>query len=253
MRIVINHLTRMQPGYICVAGLDPHTLQHIRPVTRGRLNRSQLRTEGGAFDLGALVDIGEAPDVGVAPEVEDRAFNPWMATYLRDYEAFAFWALLRESARPRLAEIFGPELRQVGVTCALDVGTGRASLGCLLPTGRPSLHLSDQGSVRMWLSDGALEVSVPVTDLRLYAPDHQTPRHAAVADLNARLSRGVPVVLSVGVSRGWQKPGETAPRHWLQVNSIHLGDRPLWTWQEIARAAGSPPPTQRHGLDDLPF
>lgn len=252
MRIIINHLTRMQPGYICVAGLDPHTLQHIRPVTRGRLHRSQLRAEGGAFDIGALVEIGEAPDVGVAPEVEDRAFNPWLARDLGDYEPSAFWALLRAAARPRLAEIFGPDLRQVGATCAFDAGTGQASLGCLIPTGRPLLHLGDFHSVRMRLTDGALEVSVPVTDLRLYEPDHQTPRSAAVADLNARLSRGVPVILSVGVSREWQKPGESAPRHWLQVNSIHLGDRPLWTDQQIAQAAGRAI-TAHHGLDDLPF
>ena len=251
MRIVINHLTRMQPGYICVAGLDPHTLQHIRPVLRGRLPRSLLRTEGGPFDIGALVDIGAATGGGVAPEVEDHAFTHWQATYLSDYAPFSFWALLREVARPQLTAIFGPELQRMNNTCTLNAGTGQASLGCLIPTGKPGLIVNDHNSVRIRFSDGEFEVSAPVTDLRLYHVDQTTPRLEAVSDLSARLTRGVPVILSVGISREWQKPGDEAPRHWLQVNGIHLGDKPVWTHLEIERAAGHT--IQTNGIDDIPF
>ena len=35
MRIVINHLTRMRAGYICAAGVEANTLQHVRPVLLG--------------------------------------------------------------------------------------------------------------------------------------------------------------------------------------------------------------------------
>lgn len=251
MRIVINHLTRMQPGFICVAGLDPTTHQHIRPVLRGRLSRALLRAEGGPFDIGALVELGETVDEGAAPEVEDRAFTAWRATYLRDYEPAAFWMLLRAPARQRLAGIFGPDLRPTGATCALDAGKGRASLGCLIPTGTPELAATDQGSVRMRLSDGALTVTVSVTDLRLYEDDQKTPRQEAVADLNARLARGVPVILSVGVSREWTRPGDAVPRHWLQVNGIHLQDRPTWRHGEIDRTKDHRTPMG--SLDELPF
>ena len=251
MHIVINHLTRMQPGYICVAGLDPQTREHIRPVLRGRLTRDLLRAEGGPFDIGALVDLGATAGAGAVPEVEDRAFTPWNVTYLREYESSAFWSLLLAAAQPRLTNIFGPELRQAGATCALDAGKGLASLGCLVPTGRPHLIASDLGSVRMRFSDGDMSVTASVTDLRLYHDDQRSPRLDVLADLNARLAHGVAVVLSVGVSREWTKPGEDVARHWLQVNGVHLGEKPLWRHTEIER-------TQNHrirmgSLDELPF
>jgi hypothetical protein len=43
-----------------------------------------------------------------------------------------------------------------------------------------------------------------------------------------RLKSGVEAILSVGLTRPWQKWGDTAERHWLQVNNIHLKDDPLW-------------------------
>jgi hypothetical protein len=54
MQIVVNHLTRMQLGYICVAGVDVSSGQHIRPVLRSRLNVDLLARNGGPFDLGIL-------------------------------------------------------------------------------------------------------------------------------------------------------------------------------------------------------
>jgi hypothetical protein len=35
-------------------------------------------------------------------------------------------------------------------------------------------------------------------------------------------------ILSVGLTRPWQKRGDDAERHWLQLNNIHLRDDPLW-------------------------
>ena len=59
MRIVVNHLTRMQPGYICVAGIDVQDNEHIRPVLgRARLTVDLLARNGGAFDVVALSNWG---------------------------------------------------------------------------------------------------------------------------------------------------------------------------------------------------
>jgi hypothetical protein len=33
--------------------------------------------------------------------------------------------------------------------------------------------------------------------------------------------------LAVGLTRPWRKNGDTAQRHWLQVNNIHLEEDPL--------------------------
>jgi hypothetical protein len=37
MQIVINHLTRMQRGFMCVAGVDLATGRHVRPVLASQL------------------------------------------------------------------------------------------------------------------------------------------------------------------------------------------------------------------------
>ena len=59
MRIVVNHLTRMMKGYICAAGIDEETNEHVRPVLPGvRLRVDLLEERGGPFSMAALVDLG---------------------------------------------------------------------------------------------------------------------------------------------------------------------------------------------------
>jgi len=38
MKIVVNHLTRMKKGYICVAGVMSGTTTHVRPVLKTQLS-----------------------------------------------------------------------------------------------------------------------------------------------------------------------------------------------------------------------
>lgn len=234
MRIIVNHLTRMSPGYICVAGVEPHSGKHIRPTGYGRLTRDLLYILGGPFDMAALVDIGNAIPDGITPEVEDHHCEPARARYLSTVTASDFWTLLETLACPALGTIFGPELQRTGSTCAVPRGKGLASLGCLKPASRPRLEINTFGTLRMRVSDGITEASVPVTDLRLFKDDHKTIRSDVVADLNRRLERGVRVILSVGLSRPYAKPGDDEERHWLQVNGIHLEDNPVWLVQPAA-------------------
>lgn len=228
MRIIINHLTRMAPGYICVAGVNPVTGQHVRPTTYGRLGRHLLRAMSGPFEVAANVDIGDAVPDGVAPEVEDHRFEPSHARYCETIAPPTFWTLLETVARPTLADIFGAELQQSGSSCSVARGKGLASLGCLQPAARPRLVRDTYGKLRMHISDAVLTASVPVTDLRLFKEDHATIRDDVVADLSRRLGRGVAVILSVGLSRPFAKSPGDEERHWLQVNGIHLEDEPVW-------------------------
>lgn len=228
MRIIVNHLTRMQPGYICVAGVDLQTGKHVRPVQLGRLSRTRLTRFGGPFDIATLVDLGRVEYVGAAPKVEDYRFSfdeahPYFVAAPRD-----FWYLLDHTAQRRLADIFGPEMRKHGGTCALPLGKGRASLGCLVPVGNPELVMSDSGTVRLHFNDGAFDVRASVTDIRLYEADQKTPRTAVIDDIQRRINSGVGVILSVGVGHPWRKPDDMEERHWLQVNGIHLADNPVW-------------------------
>ena len=48
MRIVVNHLTRMRRGYICAAGINLATGEHVRPLPRsGDLRYRDLAAHGG--------------------------------------------------------------------------------------------------------------------------------------------------------------------------------------------------------------
>jgi hypothetical protein len=228
VRIVINHLTRMQPGFICAAGIDAESERHVRPVLRGRLSHELLATHGGPFAIGTWVDLGPTIYAGSAPEVEDYAFTHHVTRAVSVASPTDFWSLLQRVAKPRLADIFGPGLDPNGGGYAIAKGRGLASLGCLIPTGQPELRVFGTDRLRLRSSDGALDVMLTVTDVRFYDGDEWSLQPTVVSDVQRRLQRGVPVVLSVGLTRPWQKPGDSEERHWLQVNGIHLADDPLW-------------------------
>jgi hypothetical protein len=233
MRIVVNHLTRMQPGFICVAGLDLETSAHVRPTTSGRLSSRLLARHGGPFDLGAIVDLGATYRAGRPPEVEDYAFQPRLARRVGHLSPIEFWDRLLAISATRLRDLFGPELTRRGArAAAVDAGKGSASLGCLLPAERPALYTQPRpgrpDQVRLRLSDGQLALDLGVTDIRLYGADHLTPDRERIEQVAARLRGGVQAVLAVGLTRASAGTPDYPPVHWLQVNSIHLADDPGW-------------------------
>jgi hypothetical protein len=76
MKIVVNHLARMQQGYICVAGVDIETFKHIRPVLPStRLGTNLLVRNGGPFDMAVVVDLGKLTPNPQRPEIEDHIFS----------------------------------------------------------------------------------------------------------------------------------------------------------------------------------
>lgn len=236
MKIVINHLTRMSEGYICVAGVEPKSLEHVRPVLdSGRLTARLLTRNKGPFDMAMLVDLGRVEYVGEEPEVEDYRFQPGAATSIRTLDPDKFLALLRKVAKPRLSQIFGPQLTsRSNDACATDCGEGDASLGCLIPETAPVLTLEPPqragkpARVRMVLADPEFKrLDLSVTDIRLYQDDHVTPDELRVNRLAARLARDPHVILGVGLTRPFQG-SELDPVHWLQVTNIHLPEVPVW-------------------------
>lgn len=233
MQILVNHLTRMQPGYVCAAGVDVNALRHVRPVLRyGRLPARLLRPNGGPIDLGAVVDLGPTTDAGSPPELEDRCFDPARAKWLFDDDPDEYWDLLDEISQPSLTGIFGPDLELWDESGTVEVGSGNASLGCLKPGKQPWLYVDHRGTIRLVLDDLTPSVDLAVNDLRLYERDGRTPRRSLVADAQRRLEGGTEAILSVGLTRPWCKRGDDAERHWLQVNNIHFRDEPLWRLQD---------------------
>lgn len=110
----------------------------------------------------------------------------------------------------------------------MDEGLGNASLGCLRTATPPSITINRWDKIRAQVTDGTFDVDLSVTDLRLYGKDQKTPRAKVIADVQRRIQKGVGVILSVGLARAFQASGDTARRHWLQVNNVHLEDDPTW-------------------------
>jgi hypothetical protein len=230
MQIIINHLTRMQPGYICAAGVDTATMSHIRPVYGGaRLTEDLLTRHGGPLDIAVILDIGKPRNVGHPPEIEDRQPD-WL--YVRGAgraSGSEFRKMLQAVAQESLNDIFGPELARRGTKAAIDLNKGRASLGCVTCRKPPSLKLVARpprpAQLRIWVTDPSLgDLDLPVTDIRLYGPDHQTPDARLAEKLNERFRRKERVILAVGVGRPFPPPPAADSAHWLQVNNIHFAE-----------------------------
>jgi hypothetical protein len=222
MQIIVNHLTRMQAGYICVAGIDVANGRHIRPVLRGRLTTNFLARKGGPFDIAARVDLGRVEYAGQAPEVEDYYFNHLDVRNIGTLSSEQFWKQLQDVAQSSITELFGSEIKAYKNGCVVEVGTGTASLGCLLPAAPPRLFVNNYGGIRAVVTDGNFTVDLSVTDIRFCEIDHKTPKEQLIKQVNKRMQDGQPVILSVGLTRPWKQKDETVERHWLQVNNIHF-------------------------------
>lgn len=227
MKIVIVHLTRMQKGYCCVAGMDVKTGAHVRCVCdEGRLPVEVLSTHGGPFDMARVVELAGATHAPERPHMEDHVIRLDGVKSIPNVSADWFWEFLVDWSDRALQAAFGRELQQIGPrSCAIVEGFGRASLGLLRPRQRPELTIKEGEAgdqVRMKLDDGQLRVSVSVTDVRMYERDHVTPDRAITEAVAGAIERGVDFVLSVGLTRSF------AGYHWLQVNNIHLESDPTW-------------------------
>jgi len=232
MRIIVNHLTRLRLGDICVAGLDEQTGKHIRPVF-GLLKPRFLKRHGGFLEMACLVDLGRTKSVGVKPHVEDWEFKPQRAQMISPVDPPKFRELLESAAKDSLRELFGEGIHPVGRSGAwgTEPGNGDASLGCLRVAGGVRLYLkSRQGrttQIRIAFRQDGGEFDLGVTDIRLYADDRVTPNTPLLPDVAKRAADGG-VILSVGLSRAFTSSPEFPPMHWLQVNNIHLRDDPCW-------------------------
>jgi hypothetical protein len=233
MRIVVNHLTRMQRGYMCAAGVDMEYLCHVRPVSAaGRLSVNLLTRYGGPFDMAVILEFDSPQSISRKPEVEDKIINPSNIQNIGVLGPKKFWRFLTQVAETKLVNIFGEDLIEIGgSSCGVNVGKGKASLGCLMPKCYPSLYIKSRSNrpdqVRMQFTDGNFHLDCGVTDIRLYGNDHVTPNDQVIQGITQRLSN-VLAILSMGLTRAYASREGLEPVHWLQVNNIHFQDDPTW-------------------------
>lgn len=222
MQIIVNHLTRMQAGFICVAGIDISNNRHVRPMLRSRLPVELLAVHGGPFAMAALIDLGRVRYCGSAPEVEDYYFELKNTRSRGIVPPDQFWERLQIVARRDIVEIFGPAIKQVNRACVVDARTGHASLGCLIPATPPRIFVNSYGKLRAAITDGNFDLILSVTDVHLYEEDHTTPKENVVKQINQRMQDGTPIIVSVGLTRPFRPHDDSVEQHWLQVNNIHL-------------------------------
>jgi hypothetical protein len=215
----------MREGAICVAGIDPETGKHVRPLTPAyqKLDRSALRRNGGPFGLGVVVDLGRVEDVGAPPEIEDRRVNLRSVRVVGTMPPPEFWSLLMDSSCWSLSEVFGPALTFAGGRAFCEEGEGAASLGLILPGEPPCLRVDDRGAVRIALRCGGGALDLSVTDIRLY-DDQDALKPDVLAEAGRRLDGGERLVLAVGLTRPFAPKTGGPARHWLQVNGLHFED-----------------------------
>lgn len=239
MKVTITHLTKMGPGFVCVAGVEQGTTRHIRPVTNRQLRLEHIDSHGGVFGLGAIVDLDRVRSSASPPEIEDRSFLEHRLSRSGTAGPAAFQSLLETVCQTRLQRIFGRDLARVGTSCALPKSTGDASLGVLRLPGIEDLVVEQRESargsyetLRIALTVGQYQFRFPVTDLRFARLDNAGLSweidRAVVDDVRRRLREQRDVLLSVGLSRPFQRSASDHPRHWVQVNNVHLADDPLW-------------------------
>ena len=232
--IIINHLTRMRRGFICVAGIALGTNQHVRPVLQsGNLTTNVLSLYGGPFDIGNIVYLGHMTHQPAAPHVEDHLFVPSRASVKGVSQPAGFWEILKKVSKVKLKDIFGQELKRLGRSVyGTDVGSGKVSLGCLQLHERPSLNVETRGpgrsQIRLLFTDGELRVNAGITDIRLYELEDFSFRNELIAELNAQIRGNDDIILSVGLSRPFASSPEFEPVNWLQVNNIHFSRNPVW-------------------------
>jgi hypothetical protein len=229
--IVINHLTRMKAPRICIAGLDPRTKRHIRPVTgRDRfIGRSLLQSEGGVCEVGVKVELGSLVPRPSPPEIEDHIFEPGRIAATAKLRPEEYLSLIDEACVDDLHEVFGSALERSGRTYSVTEGCGDASLGCvrLKPDRTTELFIDGYGNVKLRLRGPGGASYIKVNDLRCYEKDQNTPSRSVVEAVQGRLAKGVPLRVMVGLTRAYPPKGEKEKKHWLQVNGLCLEDAPL--------------------------
>jgi hypothetical protein len=228
MRILITHLTRMAPGYCCVAGITEREHEHVRPVLGGRRLGTALLAPAGPFDFGAIVELGRTHAAGqTPPEVEDRLFDPRRVERLGYVGADRLWKLLESSAGDSVYELFGPDLEHHGERASVAVLHGSASLGLYRPIAGCQLlerESGDRKSLRVRLPAEGMDLSL--TDARYYTNGYQEPARERVVAAQHALTETDGVLLGLGLTRPFASDESLAERHWLQVTALHVRSDP---------------------------
>jgi hypothetical protein len=200
-------------------------MSDVRPVTPAGspITRAFLRENGGPFGTGALVDIGTVKARPDPPETEDHAFSIDRAQHIENLDDTLYFALLERVGDADILSAFGPDLMEVRRRkFAVPAGRGTRSLA-VVPVPDAKLSISD-GKLYLVLRPPRTAARVRVTDVRFYKADQTTIKRGVVADVNRRLTSGIPACAMFGLARAIHD-ADAGKVHWLMANGLCLADR----------------------------
>ncbi len=232
MQIVVNHLTRMHEGRICVAGINPVSRRHVRPVPEfgETFERGLLAANGQQLRVGALVDLGDVSPRPDLPHSEDQVTSLSELRLVRYLDRAEYLRALESVRVYSLTDAFGTELDHSGRSFTLKEGTGKRSLAVLRKNTREikveikKNRKTGKETVRLACRLAGKRVNLSLTDLRLYKrEDETTLDREMIGKLQDQLAQANSCYLMLGLGRAWS-PDQSEPVHWLQANGIAVAD-----------------------------
>lgn len=216
--VLITEVTRMKGGFSCVAGWDLNKETMVRPLQSTGANwRVQ---EGSALAPCNLVDfdvVGSGKG-GYPHRTEDTLLSkePSLLETLAEAEAYR---LLKDTTFPSIAAVFDNHL--IEDKYVID-GTHCRSLGGVLAFARSLEFVEEFGKLRVRITDSDQRTYwLKVTSEELQTIFDQRGVSAANGWLSESLQSS-PVILRVGLPRGWIGPDKNwdPKRCYVQLNGI---------------------------------
>ncbi len=232
MQIVVNHLTRMKGGRICVAGINPESRRHVRPVPEfgETFERALLAANGAELRVAALVDLGDVSPRPDPPHSEDQVTSLSELRLVRYLDRAEYLRALESVRVYSLTDAFGTELDHSGRSFTLTRGTGKRSLAVLRKNTREitvevrKQPKTGEDRVRLVCRLAGKRVNLSLTDLRLYKrEDETTLNREMIGKLQRELAQAKSCYVMLGLGRAWSKD-ESEPVHWLQANGLAVAD-----------------------------
>lgn len=227
MQIMINHMSRLRGNKIAVAGLDlSNPARHVRPMLNEFDAILETRLGGTAvFSLGAVVNLTGASNAKAAHHGDEHVVTYVKARKIAQLHPLEVWRTLGDIAKPTLTSIFGDAVKFESQRFVIEKYRARSGLGCLRIMHTATLYKGYRQARLRWVCDGRV-VDCPVTDTRLY-DRAGVARDRTITSLDRRIKEGEALIVTVGLSRGFRRPGGRREFHWIQVNNIYLETDPL--------------------------
>jgi hypothetical protein len=185
----------------------------------------ETRGKGPIFTLGAVVNLTGTSNSKAAHHGDEHVVTYVTASKVAQLHPLDVWRTLGDIAKPTLSSIFGESVKFESQRYVIEKYRVRHGLGCLRIMHKATLYKGYRQARLRWLCDGRI-VDCPVTDTRLYdragvACERQ------IARLDRRIKEGEALIVTVGLSRGFRRPGGRREYHWIQINNLYLETDPL--------------------------